>query len=71
MGQLEIWSLAGMTIDERQILYVSLVGGAVEGGGSQAMGLASGNEQLVNSGVYRFTTLPLSQRISLPLVLRP
>jgi photosystem II stability/assembly factor-like uncharacterized protein len=71
MGQLEIWSLAGTTIDERQILYISLVGGAVEGSGSQAMGLASGNEQLVNSGVYRFTTLPLSQRICLPLVLRP
>jgi hypothetical protein len=51
-------------------LYVSLVGGAVDGGGLQALGLVSGNDQLVNSGVYRFTMLPLLQRIYLPLVLR-
>jgi photosystem II stability/assembly factor-like uncharacterized protein len=70
MGQLEIWSLAGTTIDDRQILYVALVGGAVENDGSQAQGLASGNEQLINAGVYRFTTLSMSQRIYLPLVLR-
>jgi hypothetical protein len=70
IGQLEIWSLAGTTVDDRQILYVALVGGAVEGGGSQALSLASGNEQMVNAGVYRFTTLSAAQRIYLPLVLR-
>lgn len=70
MVQLEIWSMAGTTVGERQILYVATVGGAVESGGLQAIGLASTNEQLVSAGVYRFTSLPRSQRIYLPLVLR-
>jgi hypothetical protein len=70
LGQVAIWSIAGTTGDERQILYVGTAGGVVDGGGLYALGLASENEQLVNAGVYRFTVLPLLQRIYLPLVLR-
>ncbi|HDQ71381.1 MAG TPA: hypothetical protein ENN19_04710, partial [Chloroflexi bacterium] len=70
LGHLHIWSIAGTTVDGRQILYVGTAGGELVGGGSQAMGLASGPEQLINAGVYRFTTLSAAQRIYLPLVLR-
>jgi hypothetical protein len=41
----------------------------VSGGAAQAQSRASG-ETLVSAGVYRQTTLPLSQRGYLPLMLR-
>jgi hypothetical protein len=55
MGQLEIWSMAGTTIGERQILYVATVGGSVEVNGLQAQGLAGDPENLISAGVYRYT----------------
>lgn len=69
LGQLEIWSMAGTTIDDRQVLYVATIGGAVESDELQAQGLAGDPENLINAGVYRYTMLP-SLRIYLPLVLR-
>lgn len=67
MGQLEIWSLAGTTVGDRQVLYVATIGGVMEGGSAQS--LAGNAESLVNAGVYRYTMLP-PQRVFLPLVLR-
>jgi len=69
LGQLEIWSMAGTTIDDRQVLYVATIGGEVEGDGFQVQGLAGDPENLINAGVYRYTMLPFP-RIYLPLVLR-
>jgi photosystem II stability/assembly factor-like uncharacterized protein len=67
MGQMEIWSMAGTTLGERQILYVTTVGGVADGSSLQS--LAGDVESLVNAGVYRFTMLPL-QRVFLPVIMR-
>lgn len=67
MGQLEIWSLAGTNVGDRQILYVATIGGVADT--SSVQSLTGDAESLVNAGVYRYTMLPL-QRIFLPLVLR-
>jgi photosystem II stability/assembly factor-like uncharacterized protein len=66
LGQLEIWSLAGTTIDDRQILYVASVGGSVDAGETQVSDMVN-NSTLVNPGVYRYTTF--TQYIYLPIVL--
>jgi photosystem II stability/assembly factor-like uncharacterized protein len=70
LGQLEIWSLAGTTTEDRQILYVASVGGAVDSGMVQTGSLAQSNGRLVNAGVYRYTTVYSCHRVYLPLVFR-
>jgi hypothetical protein len=70
LGELEIWSLAGIASEERHILYVSTVGGAVDSSVLQTSSLVQGDEALVNAGVYRYTTLPWGYRMYLPDVMR-
>lgn len=68
MGQLEIWSMAGTTVGERQILYIATVGGAVVGNGLQTQSLADESENLISAGVYRHTTT--QNKCYLPIVMK-
>jgi photosystem II stability/assembly factor-like uncharacterized protein len=70
LGQLEIWSLTGTAIEDRQILYAASVGGAVDSLDTQTLSLVDVPENLVNAGVYRLTTSFSAYRVNLPLVLR-
>ena len=68
LGELEIWSMAGMASEERHILYVSTVGG--DSDVLQTVSLVEGEEALVNAGVYRYTTTPWGYQIYLPDIMR-
>ena len=70
LGQLEIWSLAGTTIGDRQILYAASVGGAVDSSAMQTGSQVQSNETLINAGVYRYTTGYTRHQVYLPLVVR-
>jgi hypothetical protein len=73
LGQVPVWSLDAVSVDERVILYAGTTGGYVESGVSSA-GIGSPSDPsgtyLVNAGVYRWTSLMLGRRLYLPLVMR-
>jgi photosystem II stability/assembly factor-like uncharacterized protein len=68
LGQVPGYSLATVTDTDRVFLYVGTTGGRVQETGSLAQGIAAG-EDLVNAGVYRYTTR-LLKKLYLPLILR-
>lgn len=64
-----IQSLATTTDGERVTVYVGISGGAI--GGSDFSAASAGTDlTLLGSGVYRLTTLLLTKRVYLPLVVR-
>jgi hypothetical protein len=69
LGQVPVYSLATLREGERVILYVGTTGGQVEGGGPEALNQVFAESNLVNAGVYRYTTLR-RWWVDLPLVVR-
>jgi hypothetical protein len=73
LGQVPIYSLDAVKVDDRVILYVGTTGGRVEETGSQALNPvalgATTEGKLVSAGVYRYTTRR-ARKVYLPLVLR-
>jgi len=70
LGQLEIWSLAGATTSERQVLYAATVGGMTGNNPAPEMNLANSAGTLVEAGVYRQTMLLRGKHLFLPAIFR-
>jgi hypothetical protein len=71
LGQVPVYSLAVAETDDRIILYAGTAGGIVVL--TDTVGILSEANTgviLVNAGVYRYTTVRLTERVWLPLVVR-
>jgi photosystem II stability/assembly factor-like uncharacterized protein len=63
LGELEIWALTGMSVDEREILFAATIGGDIEPRSIGITAMDLSQESLVNGGVYR-NTFVRSRRIN-------
>ena len=68
LGELAIWSLAGLATEDRHIIYAGTAGGVLETDEIETQGLRTSQDVLVNAGVYRMTTFPPLFTIFLPLI---
>jgi len=70
MGKLEIWSLTGVRVDEREILFAATVGGSLLTASPDAEAINLTAEPLANAGVYRLTTVQSEHHYFLPFVVK-
>jgi photosystem II stability/assembly factor-like uncharacterized protein len=70
LGKLEIWSITGARVDEREILFAATVGGSVPSSTNSTKASRLTPATLINAGVYRFTGIQSSLNIFLPVIIK-
>jgi len=69
LGELEIWAITGMRVDDREILFASTIGGVLDTSLITAATTDLAQGSLVNGGVYRNTSVRSRKTLYLPFLI--